>query len=290
MTENGGFNILSKDDRSGLPVFGAKTLAIRRAKYDWSTGGSCGKFEWVDKNDLNIDGRYQREQCSDSKVRSIAAEWDWLLLGTLSVIRREDGSLWVFDGGHRARASFFRDDVPKLPCMIHEVDGVNAEAKAFVARNTMVSNVAAMDRYKASVVANEPVAKKTRMLLDELGLSASTYSGSGKIQCIGAVQKCVSENYEMARKSLLLCMQIAGDSSVVGAVLSAIFTLQMHFLPEIDVIDMHGEKLAKHSQKELEMKINQFSAECGGARGHTIAAKALMHIANHKTRTRRLEW
>lgn len=287
--ENAGNNILSKIDRSLTPVPG-RVSAIKREKYDWSTGGSRGEFHWVDKHDLNIDGRYQRDQCSEDKVRTIARGWDWLILGVLSVIRREDGSLWVFDGGHRARASFLRDDVESLPCMVHEVGSVNAEAKAFVARNTMVSTVSSRDRYKASVVAGEPCAEQAAALLAEHGLELSLRSGSGKILCIGALQQCVNDDYDNASKTLGLCVKIAGDASVSGNILKAVFTLQKHFLPAVDIIATYQDRLLGHSQRELEIKINQFSAECGGKKGSVIGAKALLQVINHKLKTRRLEW
>ena len=103
-TSNGtGLNILSKVDRSLAPVPNPnRAVAVsKRDKFDWSTGGSRGEFRWIAKNDLNIDSRYQRDQVSEAKVMEIARDWDWLLLGCISVIEREDGSLWVFDGGHQ---------------------------------------------------------------------------------------------------------------------------------------------------------------------------------------------
>lgn len=286
----GGLNILSKVDRSMAPVPNRSAAVAKRDKFDWSTGGSRGVFRWIAKNDLNIDSRYQRDQVSEAKVRDIARDWDWLLLGCVSVIEREDGSLWVFDGGHRARASFFRDDVKELPCMVHKVATVNEEAKAFVARNTMVSNVAAYDRYKASVCAEEPIAISVQSILDEFCLTASKggASGAGYLSCIGTLQSCVKEDAEDARKVLRFLLSIAGDRLVVGKVLSAMFTLYRHFKPRFDVLEKYGEKIARHSQREIEVKIGQFATECGKG-GNVIGAKAILELINHKNRTR-IEW
>lgn len=283
-------NILNKEDRSMAPM-PSRSSTSKRTKFDWSTGGTVGEFQWIHKNDLNIDGRYQREECSHVKVMEIARSWDWLLLGVVSVIRRGDGTYWVFDGGHRTRAAFYRDDVGELPCMVHEVDNVNEEAKAFVARNTMVSNVAAYDRFRASVCASEPTAVKVNALLNEFGLTVvKCGTKAGTIMCVGALQRIVEEDYESARKVLAFCLSIAGEYSVVGKVLLAMFALQQRFRPQIDIIERYREKLSRHSQREIEVKISQFVAECGGKSGSTIHAKAILELINYKNKTHRLEW
>jgi hypothetical protein len=287
-----GVNILSKVDRSLAPVPNPKreVTVSKRDKFDWSTGGSCGEFRWIAKDDLNIDSRYQRDQVSDAKVREIARDWDWLLLGCISVIEREDDSLWVFDGGHRARASFFRDDIKELPCMVHRVATVNEEAKAFVARNTMVSNVAAYDRHKASVCAAEPVALSVQAILDEFGLTVikGGASGAGYLSCIGTLQSCVKEDAEDAKKVLRFLLSIAGERLVVGKVLAAMFTLYRHFKPKLDILEKYGEKISRHSQREIEVKISQFATECGKG-GNVIGAKAILELINHRNRIR-VEW
>lgn len=287
-----GLNILSKVDVSLAQVPHPKrtVLISKRDKYDWSTGGSRGEFQWIAKNDLNIDSRYQRDQVSEAKVREIARGWDWLMLGCLSVIEREDGSFWVFDGGHRARASFYRDDVKELPCIVHKVATVSEEAKAFVARNTMVSNVAAYDRHKASVCAAEPVSLAVQSLLDEFGLIAikGGTNGAGYISCIGTLQSCVEEDTEDTRKVLRFLLSIAGDRQVVGKVLASMFTLYRHFKPRFDILEKYGEKIGRHSQREIEVKIGQFATECGKG-GNVIGAKAILDLINHRNRTR-IEW
>ena len=284
-------NILSKVDRSLTPIPGCKPTS-KRAKYDWSTGGPIGSFEWIDKTLLNIDGRYQRDQCSEAKVLDIARTWDWLLLGVISVIRRDDNTLWVFDGGHRTRSSFYRDDVKRLPCMVHELQNVSDEAKAFVARNTMVSNVAAYDRFKASVVAAEPTALRAESLLKEFGITAVKGGGcaKGQIFCIGTVQKIADEDFESARKVLGFCIKLAGENPVIAKVLMAMFTLQQRFKGTVDIIERYGDKISLHSQRAIEVKINQFSVECGGKGGSVIGAKAILELINHKAKSNRLEW
>ena len=72
---------------------------------------------------------------------------------------------------------------------------------------------------------------------------------------------------------------------MTGKVLTAMFTLHQHFKADFDVIDRHGEKISRHSQREIEVKMNQFATECG-KNGSVICAKAILDLINHRNRTR----
>ena len=287
---NNRFNILDKLDKSS--VTSKNGVVTRKAdRYEWRDPQKPGKFLLIAKHQLNIDGRYQRDQVSTKKVMDIASGWDWLLIGAISVIVRQDGTFWVFDGGHRVRAAFRRDDVQYLPCMVHEIETVKEEAKAFVERNTLTTNVSSFDRFNASVVAEDPVAKSTMEMLTEFGLKPVKGGGSDStyIHCVGALQKCVKINREDARKTLAFCLKIVGDDFIVGKVLLGMFTLHQHFKERFDVIDDFGHKLEKHSQREIEVKIKQFIVECGGKGGEVMFAKAILTLINHRLKFK-IEW
>jgi hypothetical protein len=264
---------------------------VKREKFDWTTGGDRGDFAWVDKHQLNIDGRYQRDKQSEEKVLRIARDWDWLILGALSVILREDGTLWVFDGGHRTRASFYRDDVQELPCMVHSMDSLSDEAKAFVARNSMVTNVGTVDRFKAASCAGEPTAMKAQAMMDSLGLKLCKGGGvPNGLACIGLLQQCIAKDEYMARECLMFCQKLSNSdgTQIVGRIMVALFELQMHF-KDLDIIKSYGEKLLRLGTKGIELKMNQYSVALNGRGGKTTNARCLMELCNYKARNR-LEW
>jgi len=280
-------NILDKTDMSLAPIPYSPSIT-KREKFSWATGGTTGVFRWIDKRNLNIDGCYQREAASKAKILDIAREWDWLLLGAISVIERSDGSYVVFDGGHRTRASFYRDDIDTLPCMVYQVATLTNEAKAFVACNTMTSNVDAIDRHKASVCAEEPVAIRVSELLSSCGICiAKTPHGTSQIQCIGAIASATKEDAATAKRCLLLCIELATEynESVEGAVFSGLFRLARSIG---DNMWRHEERIKRHSQKEIAVRIRQYRAETGKG-GQTIAAKAIMHLINKGLRNK-LTW
>lgn len=285
-------NILNKADVSFSVRHkrdGEKVMHAKRALSDWSQGGLPGKFRMVPKADLNIDGRYQRERVSDSKVKQIARKWDWVLLGVILVVERVDGSLWVFDGGHRTRASFYRDDVHLLPCMIYKVADLSDEAKAFLGKNLMTTNVSSVDKFKASVVAEDEVAIATKEILQNCGVEVKNYSsGSGQLRCVNTMQKMVGKDVVLARRCFEFMMERADGTVVRSHALRALFTLCDHFASDFDVLEQHGAKLARHSQDEFEVRIRQMRAECGKG-GEKIDALALLSIIN-KGRRAKLSW
>jgi len=290
------YNILDKADLSQADHPQGRGQISKIEKYGWVSGAEEGVHTKLPKQDLNIDIRYQREEISKKKVLDIARAWSWLAFGTISVIYRKgvngsDSTYWVFDGGHRTRAAFLRDDIKMLPAMVHRLEDVSEEAKAFIARNTLTSNVSAYDRFNAKVTANEHIPVVTNRVLEEFGLQLvkGGHNGSQYFSAIGALQQCVSVDEPETRRVLRFCQELAGDSCVTGKVLESMFLIQRHFRDrDIDVINKYGHKIRRHSQKEIEVKMNQF-ATLAGKGGVVTFAKAILELINHRTR-RKLMW
>jgi hypothetical protein len=213
-------NILDKQDRSKTPIFNGSGTTILKPKRDrwlWAKPGKPGIFLLIPKDQLNIEGEYQREQVSDAKVTDIARNWDWRLFGTISVVVRKDGSFWVFEGGHRTRAAFKRDDVNELPCMVFESESVSDEARAFVGANTMKSAVRAHQKHKAACVAGEPVAVATAKILEKYGYKASSAATSKYIfAAVECLTNAVRENPERAERVFGSLASIAIDGEPIS--------------------------------------------------------------------------
>jgi len=279
-------NILSHVDQA----FASVHKTAKREVYKWTQPSQQGVFMMILKKQLNIDGRYQREEVSREKVMSIARDWDWLICGTISVIRRDDQTFWVFDGGHRTRAAFYRDDITELPCMVHDMSSLTDEARAFVARNTMVSNVSALARFRASTCANEPISVQATNMLERNGMHVVKNSTTrDTFSAIGSLIECIKQNPEVAETVLGFCCRLNRDTGPSGVLMHGMFVLQMHFLQsKIDLIATCGEKILIHSQKEIEIRVRQMRAETGKG-GATIYAKAILELINKGKRIK-LAW
>lgn len=276
-------NILDRNDRSLCPVpqpNGAQLLVSKRSKNNWSQGGRPGCFRMIDKGLLNIDGRYQRGQVSENKVREIARNWDWVLFGVVLSVQRSDGTIWVFDGGHRTRASFYRDDITLLPCMVYSLEDLSSEAKAFLGKNLMITNVSSVDKYKAAVVANDDIANKASQMLEEHGLEVSgSAKSSSQIKCINTLLSMIETDEALARRCLAFCISRAEGATVSATVMRGLFALCKHFEDHFDVLTRFGDKLARHSQREMDVRMRQLRAECGKG-GEKVEALALLSLIN----------
>src|SRR4030095_5303496 len=116
-----------------------------------------GVFKKVHKSALNIDLTYQREKTAlVSKI--IKEGWSWPRCGAINVSHREDGTLWVFDGGNRLRAANQLDQVTMLPCMIYDSDGYQEEAGTFTDVNSARVRVSGHDLQRSAVAAGSEAA------------------------------------------------------------------------------------------------------------------------------------
>lgn len=287
---NAKHNILDKSPKDRVVNFGGHTQP-KREKFAWASTSKPGVFRWVPKADLNIDGRYQREEVSSAKTMEIARSWDWTLFGTLLVGERGDGSLWVYDGGHRTRASFYRDDIPDLPCMVFRIEDAAGEAKAFYGAQKLKSNISVTDAHRAGVIAQEPDALRVQALLDRHGLVIRRDANrGGQFRAIGTLRGIAREDQELAERVLALCVDIAGDDSPIsGSVLGGMFALVQHFAGTVDFFaGRELEALLATSIEELDSEIRRQKAILG--MGGTVSeAKGILALVN-KSRRKKIHW
>lgn len=261
----------------------------KREKFSWAESCAPGVFLMVRKQDLNIDGSYQREEVSKDKVLEIARHWDWKLFGTLSVIRRIDGTLWVYDGGHRCRASFFRDDITSLPCMIFTAEDEKTEAKAFVGANTMKSAVSAYHKHRASVKTGEPIAVAAQSILEKHGYHASqSVKRKYEFAAVSTLHSHVKEDRLLAEKVFSVAASIAQNGeSISGEVIDALFRCQKKLEGRVDILsNSYLEKLRRETLPGIEAAIRR-EKHIAGQGGSLIRAKALLDLIN-KGKSRRI--
>lgn len=285
-------NILNKQCKALVPTFGnASASVFKREKYSWAEPCEPGTFLMIKKDELNIDGSYQREEVSKDKVMEIARDWDWKLFGTLSVIMRKDGTCWLYDGGHRARASFLRDDITELPCMVFESADEKTEAKAFIGANTMKSVVSAYHKHRASVKTGEPIAMAAQSILDKHGyFPTQTAPKKYGFAAISALQSQVKEDRNLAEKVFAVCANIAQDGETIsGDVLTAIFTCQKKLEGKVDILKgSHFDRLFRETLPGIEAAIRR-EKHIVGKGGAAVSAKAVLDVLN-KGKKRRLSF
>lgn len=282
-------NILNKTCKAFAPIPGNSGPGVSKMeKYSWETPGPPGEFQWIAKELLNIEGAYQRDEESDEKVMRVARAWDWKLFNTVSVARRPDGTLWAFDAGHRVRAAFLRDDIKLLPCMIHDVEDIKDEAKAFVGTNTMVSNVSAYHKHRASVVAGEPISLRVQKILDKHGYKPSTTAKQKwNFAAIHTLHAKVKQNEELAARVFEACAKIAADGGAIsGNVICAIYCCQLWVQGREDILaGVHLDRLMKEGISGIERALRDRKNK-EGIGGEAVEARGLLDLLNKGKRRR----
>jgi len=284
-------NILKKEDNSVATTFGHNRGVTKRGLFSWASDSRPGSFRMIPKTKLNIDGDYQREQVSEAKVIDIAAHWDWRLFGALSVVQREDESFWVIDGGHRGRASFRRDDVTKLPCMVFTCESIKDEAKAFMGTNTFVSTVSAFNKHRAALLAGEPQALAVQALLEKHGYRASSGSAASyTFSALNTLRRVLRENAELAEEAFALCVEATDAGGTIhGEVILGLFTCAKKLEAKTNVFEgVNRDKLIAAGVTGILINIRR-EKHIVGRGGSLVAAKAILDLLN-KGKQRRLSF
>lgn len=113
-------------------------------------------FKAVPVTDLNVDHGYQR-QLKPARARKIATTFDPVLLGALSVSRRADKTLWVFDGQHRLEALKAMGEAT-APCLIYAMTATD-EARTFVSMQRERRGISALERFTAQLYSGDEGSK-----------------------------------------------------------------------------------------------------------------------------------
>lgn len=152
-------------------------------KNSWTNKDNPGSFLMISKNELYVDHSYQRD-ARDTRVNTIAKNWDWVKFGAISVSMRPDSSFYIIDGQHRHQAAMRRDDVDMLPCMVFEMSETTDEARGFLDINTMVGPPSMVEKFRVMVKLNDPGAVKLQRLADECGRKIDRQASANSIACI----------------------------------------------------------------------------------------------------------
>lgn len=245
-----------------------------------------GEFHWIHKSEINVDPTYQRNNISKEKVRKIAAEFDYRLFGVLLLSKRPDLSKWAYDGQHRTLASNLRDDVQYLPCMVFESSGIVDEAKAFLGANSNKVAVAAMDKYKASLVARDELALAMKDLIDSSPYRLSLGGGQKfGFSAIHTLRRLMMSDAELAREVFMALAHLDESGQAISStVLQGVFVCAKRLRAKTNILK--GEHLAKLKEAGIDGIDVAIRKEGwrSGLRGSDVEAKGVLNVLNHRKR------
>lgn len=252
--------------------------------FNWQEVGVRPRQVMLDKSVLKIDHDYQRDHVSEVQVNNIAREWNWGILGALSVGARPDGSLWVFDGQHRLLAALKRYDIVTLPCNVYPSKGKEDEAALYLKINGNRARVAAIDTFRAKLASNDPIAKLVDGMLSADGYRVSRGNAKGNIRCIGAIVHAMTVDQMSAHAAWEAAVAIFSGEPVLEPVFRGLFEadkyLRKHGRDTVDAAQ-NIAKLVKCGADEILRQIaNQKAIRRSG--GSKPAAEAIISVLNFR--------
>lgn len=135
--------------------------------------GEPPRLVWVDPRLLYIDSAYQRE-LNVKFVQQILTNWNWKLVGAITISMGVGSRYAVTDGQHRAIAAMLHPEVDYIPAILEvtdEVSSVQEQAKVFVGINTARRSVDPVSLFWAAVTAKAPWAVNTLKTVEDNGFT-----------------------------------------------------------------------------------------------------------------------
>lgn len=133
---------------------------------------------------------YQRNP-NPVRVKKIAQDFDPNAVGAITVARRDDGTLVIVDGGHRAAAALAAKYDGKLYALLHEGLTIQQEAGLFLELNDS-RQLVPHDRFHASLLAEVPRSLAIQRILAAHGWAIAKGSRDGGITAVSRVEKIIS--------------------------------------------------------------------------------------------------
>jgi len=253
----------------------------------------------VPANLLTVDPAVQRP-LDPRRVARIAAAWDDLAAGVLTVSHREDGSRVVLDG--QTRLAAYRqvctdDTCQPLNCQVYTGLELPEEAAMFLEHNDRKA-VSPRDRFRLSLVANEQwatdiakIAAASGWYVEGTGALTDRTVAKLRFQAVGAVEKVYRMDQGAALERVFDTVSRAWEGEKDAVCAETLYGLGRLYARHGGDLDVPGfiVKLRKRG-------LHRFLSGVGEARlgilGSTVAQAAYRHaveVYNLGRKSRRIE-
>ena len=220
-------------------------------RWGWRLSGKPAEFAWIAKHRLNVDRSYQRD-VSASRIRQLAADWNWVACGAISVALRGDGEWFVIDGQHRVEAARNRSDITDLPCLIFELSGAEEEAQGFLDTNLGRKAMSWVERFNALLRARDATALKLQHILQNSGRVIAKGNTGATVSCVGALIKACDTDEDALRRVWPVVTAAFSGEPIQTNIVQAFFWLETA-LPDEESLSSKRwrDRISKLSVKEI---------------------------------------
>lgn len=248
-----------------------------------------GVFMTIPINSLRIDSEYQRGLIGN-RVDNIAKDWSWVACGTILVALRGPGSgeYYVIDGQHRVAAAE-RANITELPCLVFESLTHIDEAQGFLSANTARRVISIVDRYRAMLVVQDPVALKVKALLETADRSPDLrYRGNNEgktIKCLEYLMAAITIDEEILDRIWPLLITLCEGRLITKRILQGTFYLE-RFLTNTSITERHWKRrFLQVGYDSITKSIDETTAFEGKA-GSAICAQGVLRALNKGLRNK----
>lgn len=236
------------------------------------------ELKMVDVNEINVDSNYQRD-LNHTRLKALNKAFDQGASKAISLSRREDGTLWVYDGNHTLEIYKFQH-IKHIPATI--VSGTaQQEAAWFLLMNGSGSVKANPEqKQQAAYFAGEEIAIEAQALLNSFGIViAKGGMSAGKTRSIDFIKTCLKSNKPRLLAAMDMIDQLWCNEKEAW---SRTIMRGAWELSGLGLIDKVGEGLAKHKVTprrvlDVAQGMQLATGEPGGGMGHV--KKAMLALA-----------
>jgi hypothetical protein len=170
-------------------------------------------IEPIKAGHLQVDREVQR-QFSKPKAERMSASWNESAVGVLIVSRRGDGAYFIIDGQHRHWSAVDAVGLQyEFMCEVHVGLSLADEARMFLDLNTLRTLPNAYDKYRISLMAEDPEAIGIQAALKSLDLAAGVSAGTDRVGALIAVSRIYRQlSTDGLRATLAIAIEAFGRS------------------------------------------------------------------------------
>lgn len=214
-----------------------------------------GKLKKLKPSQIEIDPRFNRD-LDEARAKAMARNIEVDLIGVPVVSERDNGTFIALDGQHRMTACRMAGVDDLVYCEVHAGLSLSDEAALFLRLNGGRRPVRVFDKFKAQLVARDPVAMDISSILKSHGFRI--VKGSPSRCGIVAIQALVGIYHRGNLNPVLAVVTYWADgepATLEGDLLKAI-SLFLGKYPEVDLKDF-GRRLAPISADRIIAKLKR---------------------------------
>lgn len=192
------------------------------------------RLRWIPLAQMKVSPVAQRKLRS-YHVNRLAADFDPERVGNLTVNIRDDGSIYIIDGAHRAegmRQIGWGDQ--QVQCWTYEGLTEKEEAETFLKLNSVLP-VAAFEKFEIGVTAERDSETDIHRIVRAQGLSISRDRGVGRVRSVATLRKVYTRSGGPGlARTLGIIRDAYGDTGLEGPVIDGIGLLCARYNGQLD--------------------------------------------------------